>query len=90
MSAAARREIGRLIGAEMNDAVSPVERLEQISGMSQIGKPARAKFFPRRNSIEAENLISVPEQIANHKLTQPAAAAGNNDFSHFRHLPPKR
>src|SRR5918999_5942677 len=79
-------EIGRLIGAQMDNPVSVLKSLEEIAGLAQVGKPACTQLLARRNFVEAKNLVTMREQLANDKLSQPAAAARNNDFFHVESI----
>src|SRR4029077_11478398 len=56
---------------------------EEIARVAQIGNPAWAQFLPRRNFVEAKNLVTVRKQLAYNKLSQSTAAARNHDSFHL-------
>ena len=67
----------------MDDPVSVFQRLEEITRVAQVSKPAWTQLLSRRNSIEAKHFVAVREQLANNKLSQSPAAARNDDSFHF-------
>ena len=49
----------------------------------EVDDPRRTNLRRRSDTIEAEDIILMIQQLADHVLAQPAAAAGYDDF--FRH-----
>jgi hypothetical protein len=53
----------------MDNPIGAFESLEEIARVAQIGNPAWAQFLPRRNFVEAKNLVAVRKQLAYNELS---------------------